>query len=83
MQKGSKEGFLKILKGHRDLWEFALKIDGDNLNDFGNNSELPKDFFESFKGALEGEIKFRDFSGDFNKDQFETEWAQLRFKEAQ
>ena len=75
MQEEFREGLLKILKGHRDLQKSVLKADEDNLNDFRSNLELSENLFESFKGALEGEIKPRDFNEDLNEDQLETEWV--------
>ena len=58
MQKRFKKGFLKILKSYKNLQKFILKADRDNLNDFRNNLKLLKNFFKSFKNALEREIKF-------------------------
>ena len=55
----------------------------NNLNNFRSNSELLKNFFESFKNVSEEEVKPRDFNEDFNEDQFEAEWAWLGLKEAQ
>ena len=57
MQKGLKEGFLKILKGYKDLQEPTLKADRDNLNDFRNNLKSLKSFFKSFKDTLEKKIE--------------------------
>ena len=73
MQKRPKEDFLKILKGYEDLQKSALKIDINNLNDFRNNSESSKNFFNSFKNASERKIELKDFSEDFNENQFKTE----------
>ena len=73
MQERSKEGLLKILKSYRNLQKSAPKVSEDDLNDFESNSELSEDSFKSFKNALKREIKPKDFSEDFNKDQLETE----------
>ena len=76
MQEGPR-GLLKILKGHRDLQGPALKVGGDDLNNFGSNSEPLRGLLESFEDASEGEVKPRDPSGDLNGDQLEAEWARL------
>ena len=83
MQKGPKEGLLKILKGHRDLQKPTPKMSRDNLKDFRSNSEPPRGPPESFEDASEGEVKSKALSEDFNEDQLEAEWVQLRPKEMQ
>ena len=83
MQKRFKEDLLKILKGHKNLQESTLKAGRDNLKNFRNDSKSFKSFLKSFKDASEGEIEFKTFNEDFNEDQFEAEWTQLRFKEVQ
>ena len=72
MQKEFK-GFLKILKGYRNIQRFILKMSKNNLNDFRSNSEFFKIFFKNFENASEREIEFKNLSEDFNKDQFKTE----------
>ena len=57
MQKGPREGLLKILKGHRNLQRPVQKAGRDDLNDFKSNSESLKGTLKSFKDASEGEIK--------------------------
>ena len=73
MQKGFKEGLLKILKNYRDLQKSAPKVNKNNLNDFRSDLELLRDSFKSFKNASEREVKSRDSSEDFDEDQLETE----------
>ena len=75
MQKGFREGLLKILKGYRDLQRSALKADEDDLKNFESNSEPPEGFLENFEDASEREVKSRAFSEDLNEDQLEAEWA--------
>ena len=74
MQKGPREGFLKILKGHGNLWESASKVGGDDLKNFRSNSEPPEGPLKSFEDASEGEIKSKAFSEDLDEDQLEAEW---------
>ena len=83
IQKRSKEGLLKILKGYRDLQRFVLKADRNNLKNFRSNLKPLRGSLKSFENASEGEVKFKAFSGDFNEDQLEAEWAQLRLKRVQ
>ena len=73
MQKESRKGLLKILKGYRNLQKPALKADENNLNNFRSNSEPPRSSFKSFKDASEGEVKPRNLSEDFNGNQLEAE----------
>ena len=73
MQKRFKEGFLKILKGHRDLQRFVLKTDKDNLKNFENDLKPSEGLLKSFKDTLEGKIESRALSEDFNENQLETE----------
>ena len=80
MQKGLREGLLKILKGCEDLWESALKVGEDDLNDFESNLEPLKGALESFEDASEREIESWDSSEDLDEDQLETEWAWLGFE---
>ena len=83
MQEELKEGLLKILKSHEDLQRSVLKVSRDDLKDFRSDSEPSEDLLKSFEDALEGEIESRAPSGDFNEDQLEIEWAQLRPEGAQ
>ena len=73
MQKKSKKGLLKILKGYKDLQRSASKVSRNDLKDFRSNSELSESSLKSFKDASEREIESRAFSEDFNEDQFKTE----------
>ena len=75
MQKESREGLLKILKGHRDLQKPASKMGRDDLNNFRSNSEPSKSSFKSFENASEGEVESKDSSEDLNENQLEAEWA--------
>ena len=77
MQEGPK-GLLKILKSYRDLQESAPKAGEDNLNNFRSNLKPLRNPLESFEDALKGKIESKDLSGNFDKNQLETEWAQLR-----
>ena len=72
MQKGSREGLLKILKGHRDLQGPASKVSRNDLKDFESDSESSEGPLKSFEDVSEGEIEFKAFSEDLNEDQFET-----------
>ena len=83
MQEGPKEGLLKILKGHENLWRSALKMGRDDLNDFESDSEPLKGPLKNFEDASEGEVEPWDFNGDFNENQLETEWDWLRSERAQ
>ena len=73
MQKRFKEGFLKILKGHRDLQRFVLKADEDDLKNFENDLKSPEGLLKSFKNALEGKIESKALSEDFDENQLKTE----------
>ena len=75
MQKGSKEDLLKILKGHGNLQGPAPKAGRDNLKNFRSNLEPPEGPLKSFENASEGKVESKAFSGDFDEDQLETEWA--------
>ena len=68
MQKRLKKGLLKILKGHRDLQESALKADRNNLKNFRSNSEFFRSLSESFEDISEEKIKSKTLSEDLNKD---------------
>ena len=68
IQKRLKKGLLKILKNHKNLQEFTLKADENNLNNFRSNSKSLENFFKSFKNALKRKIKSKDFNEDFNED---------------
>ena len=83
MQEGFREGLLKILKGHRNLWESASKAGRDNLKDFESNLKFPEGPLKSFKDASEREIESRVFNEDFDENQFKTEWAWLRSEKMQ
>ena len=78
MQKESRKGLLKILKGYRDLQKSALKMNENDLNDFRSDLKLLRNFFKSFENASEGEIEFKDLNEDFNENQFKAEWAWLK-----
>ena len=75
MQKGFREGLLKILKSYRDLQELAPKMSRDNLKNFESNSEPLRGFLKSFEDISEGEVEFRALSEDLDEDQLEAEWA--------
>ena len=77
MQERPK-GLLKILKSHEDLQRPALKIDGNNLNNFRNSLKPLRNPLESFENTSEREVEPKDSSEDLNKDQLEAEWAWLR-----
>ena len=83
MQKGPREGLLKILKGHRDLQRFVSKAGKDNLKDFRSDLKSSESLLKSFEDASEGKVKSKALSENFNEDQFEAEWVWLGFKRVQ
>ena len=83
MQKGFREGLLKMLKSYRYLQKSALKADKDDLNNFRNDLKSSESPLKNFENASEREIKSQDFNEDLNENQLETEWVWLRSKKVQ
>ena len=73
MSEGFKKGLLKLLKGHKDLQESALKVSRDNLNDFKSNLNSSEGSLENLENVSERKIKSKDFNEDFNENQLKAE----------